>query len=241
MRRSKRLSKKDIDNEAIIFLQENSPNSLQRLSILNLESIAELKLGLKIEYQKLDEDGELLGMIIFKTGYVDVIDENNTFYKKKFEKGTIILNEILINDLKLQCRYQFTLAHELGHWILHRKEFIEDENQINLFNNVAIATDNDHIKCLNRDVIYNNVIVSKLKTDLDWLEWQANYFAASILMPRRLIKQYYLDNYNSKNIKQMSKEISEICGVSKQAAEIRIRDTNDDKSLKNQILMEGTN
>ena len=39
----------------------------------------------------------------------------------------------------------------------------------------------------------------------------------------------------------MSKEISEICGVSKQAAEIRIRDTNDGKSLKNLMAMEGIN
>ena len=148
---------------------------------------------------------------------------------------------MLINNLKLQGRYQFTLAHELGHWILHRKEFIEDQNQINLFNIVANTTENNYIKCLNRDVVYNKVVASKLKTDLDWLEWQANYFGASILMPRRLIKQYYLDNCNSKDIKQMSKEISEICGVSKQAAEIRIRDTNDGKSLKNQMVMEGIN
>ena len=57
-------------------------------------------------------------------------------------------------------------------------------------------------------------------------------------MPRRLIKQYYSENYNNKDIKQMAKEISETCEVSKQAAEIRIKDTNDDKSIKNQLVME---
>ena len=228
IRKSKILCKGDIDNEAIRFLEEYSPNSLQELNIIDLESIAEFKLNLKIEYQKLDENGDLLGMTIFKTGYVDVINEDRT----------IILNEILINDLKLQGRYQFTLAHELGHWILHRKEFIEDENQINLFDIIGDITDNDCIKCLNRDVVDNKVIAGGLKTDLDWLEWQANYFGASILMPRRLIKQYYSENYNNKDIKQMAKEISETCGVSKQAAEIRIKDTNDDKSIKNQLVME---
>lgn len=238
IRKSKILCKGDIDNEAIRFLEEYSPNSLQELNIIDLESIAEFKLNLKIEYQKLDENGDLLGMTIFKTGYVDVINEDSTYCKKKFEKGTIILNEILINDLKLQGRYQFTLAHELGHWILHRKEFIEDENQINLFDIIGDITDNDCIKCLNRDVVDNKVIAGGLKTDLDWLEWQANYFGASILMPRRLIKQYYSENYNNKDIKQMAKEISETCGVSKQAAEIRIKDTNDDKSIKNQLVME---
>ena len=241
IRKSKILSKRDIDNEAIRFLEEYSPSSLQELNTLDLESIAEFKFNLKIEYQKLDEDGDLLGMTIFKTGYVDVINEDSTHCKKKFEKGTIILNEILINDLKLQGRYQFTLAHELGHWILHRKEFIEDENQINLFDFIGDITDNNCIKCLNRDVVDNKIIAGGLKTDLDWLEWQANYFGASILMPRNLIKQYYIDNCNSKDIKQMSKEISDTCGVSKQAAEIRIKDTNDDKSLKNQMVMEGIN
>ena len=145
IRKSKILCKGDIDNEVIRFLEEYSPNSLQELNIIDLESIAEFKLNLKIEYQKLDENGDLLGMTIFKTGYVDVINEDSTPCKKKFEKGTIILNEILINDLKLQGRYQFTLAHELGHWILHRKEFIEDENQINLFDFIGDITDNDCI------------------------------------------------------------------------------------------------
>ena len=113
IRKSKILCKSDIDNEAIRFLEEYSPNSLQELNIIDLESIAELKLNLKIEYQKLDENGDLLGMTIFKTGYVDVINEDSTPCKKKFEKGTIILNEILINDLKLQGIYQF--YHQLLH------------------------------------------------------------------------------------------------------------------------------
>lgn len=238
IRKSKILRKSDIDNEAIKFLTEYSPKSLQKLEPLDLDSIVEFKLGLKIDYQRLDRDGELLGMTIFKSGHVDVIDENNILCKKKFEKGTIVLNEILIDNLRLQGRYQFTLAHEIGHWILHRKEFIEDENQINLFDIVGNTTEDGYIKCLNRDVI-DNFIVNKLKTDSDWLEWQANYFAASILMPKNLIKEYYVDNCQQKNLKQMAKEISEFCGVSKQAAEIRIKDMNDTKKIENQIIIDG--
>ena len=47
IRKSKILCKGGIDNEAIRFLEEYSPNSLQELNIIDLESIAEFKLNLK--------------------------------------------------------------------------------------------------------------------------------------------------------------------------------------------------
>ena len=229
------LSKKNIEDEATEFLNQYSPGSLVKLDKIDLESIAEFKLGLKIEYQKLDKDGEILGMTIFKTGFVDVLDENNVHCMKKFEKGTIILNEILVLDIKSQGRYQFTLAHEIGHWILHRKEFLEDESQINLFDMDPIVERCNFVRCLNRDVIDSKLISTKLRSDIDWIEWQANYFGAAILMPRSLIKKMYVENCSTKGIRQIASDVAEICGVSKQAAEIRIKDTNDSKSMNNQI------
>lgn len=237
IRKSKVLSKNDIDLEAFKFLAEYSQNSLEKLDFIDLENIAEFKLNLKIEYQKLDADGNLLGMTIFKTGLIDVFDENDQLCKKKVEKGTIVFNEILINDLKMQGRYQFTLAHELGHWILHRKEFIEDENQINLFDIIRELTEEERIKCLNRDANENKILIGGLKTDIDWLEWQANYFAASILMPRELIQKYYQENISKIDIDKMAIEISNLCGVSKQAAKIRLNDVNENQSLKNQLSL----
>ena len=51
MRKSKYLSKKDIENEATLFLNQYFPISLIKPSILNLEDIIESKLNLKLEYQ----------------------------------------------------------------------------------------------------------------------------------------------------------------------------------------------
>ena len=58
---------------------------------------------------------------------------------------------------------RFTQAHEIGHWVLHRelnlKNFSDSELTLN-----------------------QNKIPS---TPLDWIEWQANNFAASLLMPSK--------------------------------------------------------
>ena len=83
----------------------------------------------------------------------------------------------------------------------------------------------------------NKILIGGLKTDIDWLEWQANYFAASILMPRELIQKYYQENISKIDIDKMAIEISNLCGVSKQAAKIRLNDVNENQSLKNQLSL----
>ncbi len=70
-------------------------------------------------------------------------------------------------------RYNFTLAHEAGHWRLHRKHFLRGEAEINLFENGSSPP--DHI-CRSTD----------RKRPV---EWQADTFAARLLMPRKLVRQ----------------------------------------------------
>lgn len=65
---------------------------------------------------------------------------------------------------------RFTQAHEVGHWILHRHYAIKGyklTNEPNVF----------------KDTEDNMNIQKKLTTATDWIEWQANAFAAAILMP----------------------------------------------------------
>lgn len=80
-------------------------------------------------------------------------------------------------------RDRFTLAHELGHYLMHGKENVQ----------LARIGDNKQIKA------YQNP------------EWQADTFAAELLMPITLI-----DTSNPY-------EISEKFGVSLKAAEIRVK------------------
>ncbi len=75
---------------------------------------------------------------------------------------------ISINKSESDVRKRFTMAHELGHILLHY------DQELNI--------DLKPIR-LNRD--------SNSTTGESWREVEANYFAASILMPANLVEQYY--------------------------------------------------
>ncbi len=77
-------------------------------------------------------------------------------------------NKILIDNSVVGTeRYAFTLAHEIGHFVLHRNLKM---NQV-VYNNFK---DSQH-----------NVFTQQyeIKNDKNWIEWQANCFAANLLMP----------------------------------------------------------
>lgn len=68
-------------------------------------------------------------------------------------------------------RFNFTLAHEIAHFVLHRKIDIK-----------ILTTEKDkEISDTNRQLI-----LDQLNSDnpRDWIEWQANKFASSLLLPR---------------------------------------------------------
>lgn len=71
-------------------------------------------------------------------------------------------------------RFNFTLAHELAHFVLHRK-----------INTDILKTGcDDDISDTNRQLILDHV---KSDNPRDRLEWQANKFASSFLLPRRTV------------------------------------------------------
>jgi Zn-dependent peptidase ImmA (M78 family) len=69
-------------------------------------------------------------------------------------------------------RYRFTLAHEAGHWRLHRQLFQKKANQLTL---------------LPESVKRPEYICRSGSTEP--IEFQANRFASSLLMPREMIKR----------------------------------------------------
>lgn len=100
-------------------------------------------------------------------------------------------------------RQRFTKAHELGHFMLHRGG--------NLF------IDKD-FKTMYRPASSN-------APSTDWQEWEANEFAACILMPEHLVRDElekiqidYADDKNGSWIEKLAKKF----GVSVSAMSIRI-------------------
>jgi len=87
-----------------------------------------------------------------------------------FKEGLITLSDTLRGD---KNRKRFTLAHEIGHFMLHSDLF--ERNLLSSFG----ETDN---------TLANRIPVSG--DELGWLEHHANHFAACLLMPReRVIDQ----------------------------------------------------
>jgi Zn-dependent peptidase ImmA (M78 family) len=76
-------------------------------------------------------------------------------------------------------RKRFTLAHELGHHLLH-KELLE-RNRLTSFGETMIT-------------LANTTPVSG--DELSWLEHHANHFAACILMPRKTVIEQYKRYYD---------------------------------------------
>jgi len=98
-------------------------------------------------------------------------------------------------------RYHFTLAHEAGHWRLHRHLFQRRANQLLLL--PANAERPEYI-CRS--------------SDTDPIEYQANRFASCLLMPREMVKRawhawrgnrdpIYLDDLRAKQSQILRAEV----------------------------------
>jgi hypothetical protein len=67
-------------------------------------------------------------------------------------------------------RYRFSIAHEIGHWRLHRSYVANDPNQACLFDAPSEPT-----------------VICRSSQENEPIEWQANFFASCLLMPRRRV------------------------------------------------------
>lgn len=74
-------------------------------------------------------------------------------------------------------RYHFTLAHEVGHWRLHRSHYLGRRAERRLFADGMPEPD----------------VVCRSSEKKKRVEWQANAFAACLLMPRKLIYAAWAD------------------------------------------------
>ena len=66
-------------------------------------------------------------------------------------------------------RYRYTLGHETGHWRLHRPHYLKDHNQGTLLAGVG-----------------KPAYICR-SSDKGRVEWQADFFAANLLMPRKMV------------------------------------------------------
>lgn len=150
------LHEKQIEREANVLLAEYSERFEAVVAPpIPIDEIIELHLQLTFEIADLQElfgVGDIHGAIWINDGRIAVAASLDPE----------------ANPRKLG-RYRFTLAHETGHWQLHRTHYLKNEQQQGLF---------DH------DEKPSFICRS---TDTQPVEWQANAFAAHLLMPREMV------------------------------------------------------
>lgn len=155
------------------FLKANSNISygIDKLSKKDIERIAQYELN-KINKR------------ILKNGYGLSKDDLISFMKReyglklkrikdrknKFLGVCDIENKVIKLDFSIidTQRELFILAHEFGHFILHQKLSI-DQKLLDLFEDTE------------QNLISNKVILDNPR---QWIEWQANYFAACLTIPQ---------------------------------------------------------
>lgn len=127
-----------------------------------IEDIVEKHLGLGLEFDDTHrrfgvprerDDPDILGAIFF-------------------EQRQILIDESLDPEMfpARETRFRFTLAHESGHWCLHRDLFMKAAGQGSLFDAVSPPS-----------------AICRSSQRKEPVEWQANFFASCLLMPRRLL------------------------------------------------------
>ena len=117
-----------------------------------VEDIIERGLGLKLLYEDLEK----------------VFGSNDVLGATYVESGVICINERLFEHSS-EGRLVFTCAHEVGHWVLHRRYVDVKGNQNSK----------------------NGAIVCKPKDAKEPIEWQADYFASCLLMPEKEIREAF--------------------------------------------------
>ena len=100
-----------------------------------------------------------------------------------FNESRIVIDESLDPEEypAKEGRYRFTLAHEGGgHWRLHRNLFISDPAQVSLLDEQA-----------------QPAVVCRSSNAKEPIEWQADFYAACLLMPRRLVYAIWRERFGS--------------------------------------------
>lgn len=170
-----------------MILSDFKPELLRNPGSTPVDEFIEFYLGLSVDYANLSTDNNILGMIAFNDGMVEVFDDSFQPVHREVREGTIFIDNSLLQAEK-NGRCRFTLGHEPGHWIFHRHRYLRDKNQLSFLDNTGLPVAVS-FKCLNKNVGKISRL-SNFQTDEDWMEWQADYFSSALLMPKTPFQEF---------------------------------------------------
>lgn len=221
------LTKKEMDEIAENFIWDFCPEAMRTPMQIDIDSFAQNYLGMKQDFQYLSHNGVYLGMTVFNDTNKVIIFNPETWEADYIsaEARTIIIDNNLLEENQ-EHRYRYTMGHECGHDIYHTQYFGYSPDQISFFEEREPM-----IKC--RIVNLNGNKKPEVWDDKSTMEWQANYMASALLMPKSMvIKVVKEENELLKSLKyrwfDMSNDeltiirISRLFNVSEEAARYRL-------------------
>lgn len=144
------------------------------------------------------------------------IDVDGYTVFSRVEKPSVFINRDL-DDPRYRLRRRMTIAHELGHVVLHQKLYERDDRQLDLLVPEPLTP----VYCAKNQIVRS----------VDWCEWQAGFFGGALLMPTNLLVEY-IGKFDEKALIGVAAEgfsarrlevlVSEEFDVSKEAARVRL-------------------
>jgi formylglycine-generating enzyme required for sulfatase activity len=161
------LHEKQIERESHQLLEEYEIKFGHKATVpIPIEKITEIQLQLTLEFK------DMKSLFPFA-------DVHGAIW---FEEGIVGIDQSLDPDVNppMLGRYHFTLAHEIGHWCLHRRLYKDNPNQMRLFDDGTRQPD----------------VVCRSSERKKPVEWQADAFSASLLMPRSMVYQAWMEYHD---------------------------------------------
>ncbi|MBS3969273.1 MAG: ImmA/IrrE family metallo-endopeptidase [Clostridia bacterium] len=242
------ISAMEMDELAEVLIRDYNPVLLKEAQPIDYEHFLEFYLGVNLQYQDIrseQPDEHILGITAFGDDYALVFDDVQGRLKRiVVTEGSIVLHNELLAEEK-EGRLRFTALHEgAGHWWCHQDYYGIDKNQLTLFAEEKPRA----IMC--RSYNLENFAYRKCKTSVDWMEYQADYMASAIAMPKTPFKAAAAEMLMKAGFKNkvivtgldadhdiyaelgLPAQIAEVFGVSRKAAEIKLKNFGFIKDIK---------
>lgn len=219
------ISQPEVEDLASSLLEKYNPDLLLTPQKLDVDDFTEFFLELEIEYHYLSHNRCYFGMFVFnESDNIPIYNPyDNSVRSLTNVQDTILLDSSLAEDQNENLR-RFTLIHECSHSLLHRPYFSRSVDQLTLFEFDEL--DNKSHAPLPAAMASNNENGPRiLESDHDWIEWQANSLASSLLMNKSsmsiLLEEYNLENCSNLQKAIIINEVSDTYEVSYDAARVR--------------------
>ena len=229
----------EIDQFAHAVLADYSPVLLREPGAVDFEHFLEFYLGATVIFKDIytdDPERPVFGVVTFRDGVLKVFDrENNCISNLLVRANTVVIGSSLMEPGKERSA-RFTGAHEGGHFLLH-SDMYKTASKLNISErNEAMPS---MVTC--RCGSIENFQGGPARTAKQWREHHADYFAACITMPnatfRPCVNQFLRehgiwkahivlgqdDDLDTFAIDLLPEHISEVYGVSKRAAYIKLK------------------